>query len=192
MHAQSKPQNLTGQRTEATSSCHAQQPFCESELPPDSYEALVIGNSKSVNYLGILRLKGRPSLRDIGRKFAALSLLVALVMIGVSPLAEALGAADLPACCNGTFCPVHHRQASELQNDKKNCDGMGTSGSRDCSMRACDAAPNPVVGTAVFVLGSPLALHGPAMAEPAPLFATLTFSYAIPLPLTPPPRTLPS
>ena len=83
-------------------------------------------------------------------------------------LAESLSAADLPACCNTIYCPLHHRQMSDLQRDKSNCDAMGIPGQNDCSMRACDAAPNPIVGTAAFVLVVPVALRGPAVAEAAP------------------------
>lgn len=49
-------------------------------------------------------------------------------------------------------------------------------------MRACDAAPNPIVGTAVFILEIPATLRGPAMAEAAPASASRFFPYLPPSP----------
>jgi len=62
----------------------------------------------------------------------------------------------------------------------------------DCSMRACDNAPSPVVGTSPFVLLTPLIMRSPASAEPARVQALRFFPFNISIPLTPPPRTLPS
>jgi len=126
------------------------------------------------------------------RKLAAVAALLALLLPGVSAMAETISAADLLACCNTSYCPVHHRQARNLQKDKSNCDANGTPGQNDCSMRACDAAPNLVVGTTPFVLETPVALRGPAVAEAAPALASQFFPYVATIPLTPPPRTFPS
>src|ERR1700726_4441201 len=112
--------------------------------------------------------EGWPKLRETLYKLAALAAIVALLLPGVSAVAETLSAADLPACCNTSYCPVHHRQKSNLQKDKTNCAAIGMPGQNDCSMRACDAAPNTIVGTAAFVLVTPIALRGPAVAEAAP------------------------
>jgi hypothetical protein len=131
-------------------------------------------------------------LRETFYKLAALTAIVALLLPGVSALAETLSAADLPACCNTAYCPVHHRQGRNLQKDKSNCDVTGMPGHNDCSMRACDAAPNPIVGTAAFVLVTPVALRGPAIAEATPALAALFFPYVATIPLIPPPRTFPS
>jgi hypothetical protein len=128
-------------------------------------------------------------LRKAARHLAAFAALLALLLPGFSGLAGTLSAADLPACCNTIYCPVHHRQMSNLQKDKSNCDAMGMPWQNDCSMRACDAAPNPIVGTAAFVLVTPLALRGPAVAEAAPSLAAQFFPYVAAIPLTPPPRT---
>jgi hypothetical protein len=128
-------------------------------------------------------------LRKAARHLAAFAALLALLLPGFSGLVETLSAAGLPACCNTIYCPVHHRQMSNLQKDKSNCDAMGMPWQNDCSMRACDAAPNPIVGTAAFVLVTPLALRGPAVAEAAPSLAAQFFPYAAAIPLTPPPRT---
>jgi hypothetical protein len=127
-------------------------------------------------------------LRNVVRKLAAFAALLALLLPGVSGLAETLSAAELPACCNTIYCPLHHRQMSDLQKDKSNCNAKGT-GQNDCSMRACDAAPNPIVGTAVFILVIPAALRGPAVAEAAPALASQFFPYVATIPVTPPPRT---
>ena len=126
------------------------------------------------------------------RKFAAIAALLALLLPGVSALAETISATDLPACCNTAYCPVHHRQPRDLQKDKSNCDAMGIPGHKDCSMRACDAAANPMVGTAAFVLVTPVALRGPAIAEAASALASLFFPYVATIPPIPPPRTFPS
>jgi hypothetical protein len=131
-------------------------------------------------------------LRETLYKLAALAAIVALLLPSVSAVAETLSAADLPACCNTSYCPVHHRQGRNLQKDKSNCDAIGMPGHNDCSMRACDAAPNPMVGTAAFVLVTPVALRGPAIAEATPALAALFFPYVATIPLIPPPRTFPS
>jgi hypothetical protein len=133
--------------------------------------------------------KGRPNLREFPRKLGAIAALLALLLPSVFGLAETLSAADLPACCNTAYCPLHHRQMSDLQKDKSNCDATGSAGQKNCSMRACDAAPPPIVGTAVFILAVPLALHGPAVAEAAPELASRFFPYDAAIPVTPPPRT---
>jgi hypothetical protein len=131
-------------------------------------------------------------LRKIVHKLAAIAALLSLLLPGVSALADTISAADLLACCNTSYCPVHHRQARSLQKDKSNCDAKGIPGQTDCSMRACDAAPNPIVGIAAFVLVTPVALRGPAIAEATPALASLFFPYVAAIPLTPPPRTFPS
>ena len=122
------------------------------------------------------------------RKLATIAALVTLLFPCVSALAGTLSAADLPACCNTIYCPLHHRQMSEVQKDKSDCDAMGV-GQKDCSLRACDAAPNPIVGAAVFILVIPAALRGPAVAEATPAQASQFSPYVSAIPVTPPPRT---
>jgi hypothetical protein len=136
--------------------------------------------------------KGLPNLRQALRKFAAIAALLALLLPGVSTLAGALSAAELPACCNTTYCPLHHRQMSDLQRDKSNCDAAGMPGLNDCSMRACDAAMAPVVSAAAFILVTPVALRGPAAAEAASFLTSRFFAHVALIPLTPPPRIFPS
>jgi hypothetical protein len=128
-------------------------------------------------------------LRETLRKLAAIAALLALLLPGVSVLAETLSTDDLPACCNTAYCPLHHPQGHNLQKDKSNCDAMGYPGQNDCSMRACDAAPNPAVGTAAFVLVTPVTLRGPAIAEPTAALPSQFYPYVAAIPLTPPPRT---
>jgi hypothetical protein len=128
-----------------------------------------------------------PKLRDALRKSAAIAALLALLLPGVSALAGALSAADLPACCNTIYCPLHHRQMSDVQKDKSNCDAMGEH--TECSMRACDASSKPIVGTVALDLVAPIALRGPAVAEAAPALASQFFPSVATIPLTPPPRT---
>ena len=128
-------------------------------------------------------------MRKSVRKLAAIAALLALLLPGVSVMAESLSGIGLPACCNTAYCPVHHRQMSNLQKDKSNCDATGMPGQNDCSMRACDAAPNPIVGSAAFVLVTPVALRGPVIAEAAPALESQFFLYVATIPLTPPPRT---
>ena len=118
-------------------------------------------------------------MQKIVRKLAAMAALLALLLPGVSAWAETISAADSLACCNAAYCPVHHRQARDLQKDKSNCDAKGMAGRNNCSMRACDAAPNTMVGTAAFVLVTPVALRGPAVADTAPALASV-FSLTLP------------
>lgn len=126
------------------------------------------------------------------RKLAAMAALLPLLLPGVSALAETVSAADSLACCNTAYCPVHHRHGRNLQEDKSNCDATGMAGHNNCSMRACDSAPNPMVGTVAFVLVTPVALRGPANAEAASAVASMFFPYVATVPLIPPPRTFPS
>jgi len=131
-------------------------------------------------------------MRGIGRKVAAIAALLAMLLPGFSTLAETLSAADLPACCNTVYCPVHHRQIHNLQNDKSNCDSMRIPGQTDCSMRACDAPQAPAVGAAVFALTAPVTLSAPAVSGAA-ASATARFApFVFAIPSTPPPRILAS
>jgi hypothetical protein len=144
-------------------------------------------------YIGsIVGERGCMKLRQIARKLQAVAALFALLVTGVAGLAESLPVSDLPFCCNAVYCPVHPRQAHEFQKDKSKCDAQGHLAGNDCSMRACDTTPSPVVGTAPFVLVAPIALRSPASAEPARIQAPHFFSFIASIPLTPPPRTLPS
>jgi hypothetical protein len=130
-------------------------------------------------------------MRRMLHQLAALVAVVALLLPCVSALAESLSAAELPACCNTSYCPVHHRQARDLQKDKSNCAGLGAPAENDCSMRSCDTAPHPVVGTPAFVLVTPVTLRSPSIAGAAPVLALSFFHSIATIPLYPPPRTFP-
>jgi hypothetical protein len=132
----------------------------------------------------------RPS--DIPRKLLAVVALLALVAASTPAFAEALSASNSLACCNTAYCPVHHRQSRDLQKDKSNCDSHGNAGATDCSMRACDPAPNQAVGPAPFALAAPIAIFYEATAQAAPLSFSTFVPYVFSLPSTPPPRQLPS
>jgi hypothetical protein len=123
------------------------------------------------------------------RKLAATAALLALLLPGVSALAENLSASDLPACCNTSYCPLHHHDSNSLQRDRNNCDTAGSPDRKDCSMRACDAVSKPVVGSALFVLVTPVVFRGPAPAKVDFFFPSLVVPFVTSLPLTPPPRT---
>lgn len=137
----------------------------------------------------MLERRGRLKLREAVRGLAAIAALLALLLPGVSALREVSSAADLPPCCNTIYCPLHHRQMNDLQRDKSNCDSMGTRGQSDCSMRACDATPNPIVGIAPFVLATPVALRRQLIVEDAPAPESHVFPSVATAPSTPPPRT---
>lgn len=124
------------------------------------------------------------------RKLAAVAALAALLLPGLSAVAQTLSAGDLPACCNTAYCPVHHRQGRNLQKDKSNCNATGNARQDACSMRACDAAPNPIAGASAFLLAAPVVLRVPATVETAPVPVSESFAYVVTIPLTPPPRTL--
>jgi hypothetical protein len=156
--------------------------------------------NKKLQLLVTARCKGYPShmecgkgsslLRVLLRKFAATVALLTLLVPGVSALAETLSASDLPACCNTSYCPLHHHDANSLQRDRKNCDTAGSPDRKDCSMRACDAVSNPIVGSSLFVLVTPIAFRGPSPMEVDFFFAFLAVPFVTSFPLTPPPRTL--
>jgi hypothetical protein len=130
-------------------------------------------------------------LRGFVRKFVAIAALLALLLPCVSALAGTLSAASLPACCNSVYCPLHHNQGHGLQGGKSDCGGMGVPGKNGCSMRSCDAAPNPtIVGTAAFLLVAPYAIHVLTFAEAAPNASSQFLPYVVMVPAPPPPRTL--
>jgi hypothetical protein len=129
-------------------------------------------------------------LNKIVHKLAAVTAVLALLLSGLSAIGETLSAADQPACCNTAYCPVHHRQGRNLQKDKSDCAGMSAPGQNNCSLRGCDAAPKPIVGTASFLLVSPYAIHGLTLAEAAPATPSTILFYVAAIPLTPPPRTV--
>jgi len=131
-------------------------------------------------------------LRKIARKIQAVVAVLAMLATSVAGLAESLPASGVPACCNTIFCPLHQHQAHEQQRGKSICDSQGKSSGNDCSMRACDTMTAPVVGTAPFVLAAPVAKRGPASSEPAQTQAFQFFPFITSIPLTPPPRILPS
>ena len=131
-------------------------------------------------------------LRDISRKFVTVSVLVALLAASTPALAESLSPSDLPACCNTVYCPLHHRQRRDMQKDKSDCAAHGKTGAADCSMRACDHAPNQAVGTALFTLAVPIIISYEATVQAVPLSLSGFVPFVSSLPSTPPPRTFPS
>jgi hypothetical protein len=131
-------------------------------------------------------------LKDISRKVMAVAALFALLVATTPALAESLFGSGSPACCNTSYCPVHHRQGRDMQKDKSNCDTAGNPTRTDCSMRACDATPNQAVGSAPFTLAAPVAIFYEATAQRASLSSSSFFPFVVSHPSTPPPRTLPS
>jgi hypothetical protein len=131
-------------------------------------------------------------LLQMTQKLQAVAALFALLVASVPALAESFGAVNMPAYCNIAFCPMHRGQSQQQRNDKSNCDGQSRQGENDCSMRACDTTSPLVVGTSPYVLATPLAIRYPASAEPARIQAVRFFTFIVSIPLTPPPRTLPS
>ena len=145
-----------------------------------------------VGNAGILVLRRNMNSSQIARKLQAFAALFALLLSAAPLLAASLSALDLSACCTTSYCPVHHRQARDLQKDKNNCDAQGRSAGNDCALRACDTPPNPAVATALLVLMAPPAISYRVVAEPAPVLVSAFFPFHLNLPTTPPPRTLPS
>jgi hypothetical protein len=131
-------------------------------------------------------------LRDIPRKLLAVVALLALLAASTPALAESLSASNSPACCNTAYCPVHHRQAREMRKDKSNCDAHGKTDATNCSMRACDPAPNQATGMAPFTLAAPVTIFYEATAQATPLSWSGFVPNVVSLPSTPPPRLLPS
>src|ERR1700686_3615587 len=120
---------------------------------------------------------------DILRNLLAVAALFALLTASIPALAESLSS-DSPACCNTVYCPVHHRHGRDMQKDKSNCGAQGKTAAADCSMRACDASPNQVVGTAPFILAAPITIFYDAAAQAAPLSSSQFFPLAISIPST--------
>jgi hypothetical protein len=132
------------------------------------------------------------ALLKIVHKLAAILAVAGLLLSGISSIAETLSAGDLPACCNTAYCPVHHRQGRNFQKDKSDCAGKGAAGQNDCAMRGCDAPQKPIVGIASFLLVAPYAIHPLTIAESALASGLRFLPFTASIPLTPPPRTLPS
>jgi len=135
-------------------------------------------------------VKGASKLQKLIINIAAIAAIFALLLPGVSALAEAVSADNLPACCNTAYCPLHHRQMSGVQKDKNLCGAMGAPGQHDCSMRACDSARSPAVGAEQFVLVTPVALRAPAAADETAALAFQHFPFVTSIPVTPPPQFL--
>jgi hypothetical protein len=131
-------------------------------------------------------------LGQIMRKLRIITALIALVLASIPALAESLSASELSSCCTTAYCPLHHRNIQDLQRDKNNCDSHGQSAGNDCSMRACDMAPNPSMGTALFTLAAPMSIAFQTNVEPAPGLGSRFFPFHLNFPTTPPPRTLPN
>ena len=131
-------------------------------------------------------------MRGMGRKFAAIAALVAMLLPGFSTLAQTLSAADLPACCNTTYCPLHHRPSRDSQKDNHDCGSTGIPGQHDSSMRACESTQTPVAETQSFVLVAALTLSAPAPSQDAPAASALFAPFVFAIPTTPPPRNLAS
>ena len=129
-------------------------------------------------------------LREILRKFGAVAALLALVLPIVSTLAGTIAAADLTACCNTNYCPLHHNNRSNSNKDSPDCPGKSMPGQSTSTIRACDSAPNAIVGTALFVLVAPPALRAPAAVDTAVVFPFVSAVSFVSIPLTPPPRAV--
>ena len=129
---------------------------------------------------------------NIPRRLLAVAALFALLAASTPALAESFSSSDSPACCKTAYCPVHHRQVRDMQKDKSNCGAQGKTAGADCSMRACDATPNQAVGTAPFILAAPVTIFYETAVQAAPLSSSQFFPFAVSIPSTPPPRTLPS
>ena len=126
------------------------------------------------------------------RKFGAVAALLALLLPIAFALAGTIAAADLPACCNTNYCPLHHNGRSNSQKDSPDCPGKNMTGQSSSTVRACDPAPNAIVGTSLFVLVPPLALRFPATDEAAYVLPSHSVASFAAIPLTPPPRTIQS
>jgi hypothetical protein len=128
--------------------------------------------------------------RGVLRKFGAVAALLALLSPIVFALAGTIAAADLPACCNTNYCPLHHNGRSNSQKDSPDCPGKNMPGQSSSTIRSCDPAPNAIVGTPLFVLVTPLALRVPAADEAAYALPSRSFASFAAIPLTPPPRAV--
>ena len=83
---------------------------------------------------------------------------------------------------------MHPRHAQNTRQNKSDCGAMGT-GQRDCSLRACDAPPDPALNGAPVVLVASVALRVPGVAQRDFALATGVFLSFSTIPSTPPPRT---
>lgn len=122
------------------------------------------------------------------RKLAAIAALLALVQPVFSSLAGTIFAADLPVCCNTDYCPLHHNSKSNSQKDRPDCPGKNMPGQNSSAIRACDSAPNAIVGAPFFVLVTPIVLRAPATNEAAYVLPSHSAASFVAIPLTPPPR----
>lgn len=129
-------------------------------------------------------------LREILRKFGAVAALLALVLPIVSTLAGTIAAADLAACCNTNYCPLHHNSRNNSQKDNPDCPGKNMPGQSSSTIRACDSPPNAIVGTPFFLLVTPLVLRAPVANDATYVLPSRSFASFLAIPLTPPPRVV--
>ena len=153
---------------------------------------LRLGSCIGASVGSIVGQRGCMKLRQVAKRLLVAASLFALLTASVPGLAESLSASNVPTCCNSKYCPLHRHQASEQQTDKSDCDSHGNFAGNECSMQSCDITKSPVVATALFVLVTPLAMRVPASAEPTQMQAPRFFPFIISIPMTPPPRILPS
>jgi hypothetical protein len=151
-----------------------------------------LGSCIGASVGSIVGQRGCMKLRQVAKRFLVAASFFALLTANVPGLAESLSASNLSTCCNSTYCPMHHYEAREQQTDKSNCHSHYNSAGNDSSMRACDTTTSALVGTAPFVLITPHTKRVPMRAEPTQMQATRFFPFVINIPLTPPPRILPS
>ena len=126
------------------------------------------------------------------RKLAAIAALLALVLPVFSTLAGTISAADLRACCKTNYCPLHHNSRNNSQKDRPDCPGKNMPGPGSSAMRACDSAPNAIVGAPFFVLVTPIVLRALATNEAAYVLPSHSAASFVAIPRTPPPRTVQS
>ncbi len=182
---------LGGSRSTANAASSSSR-FLSEDTFPSAKLMCVSLPSMVVPFRFLCLYSGAVNMHRIGRKFAAVAALLALLLPGFSALAENLSAANVSSCCGTAYCPIHHRPARNLQKDKSDCDSMGNPGNGDCSVSACDVEQSPAVGTPLFILVAPVTLSVPAPVEFAPSTVALFSPYAVIIPLTPPPRIIPS
>jgi len=123
------------------------------------------------------------------RKFVAVLALLALLLPVASTLAGTITTAGVPVCCNTNYCPLHHSSRSNPQKGGPNCPGKNVPGPSS-TIRACDSTPNPIVGTAAFVLATPVTLRAPVAIEAAYILPSHAVVSFVAIPSTPPPRTV--
>ncbi len=116
------------------------------------------------------------------RRCVAILTVCALAAAFLPELVRDLSASDMPSCCNGVVCPMHHNWGQKIS-----CDiNLGHQGAE---LQACPSAYQHYA-TLLFVPIAPVALLVEWLVDSMPIFASSVVVSNTHEVLSPPPRRI--